>query len=184
MLTQTEQEELLKLARQTLRAAVAQRELPSVHLLPPRLLQPGAVFVTLTRQGELRGCVGSLQAHQPLAEDVREHTVDAALHDYRFEPVTPAEEPGLRIEISLLTPPQPLLYSSPQELLQKLRPGVDGLTLSDGLRRATFLPQVWETLPDKDVFLSHLCRKMGLAPNAWRDQPLQAFIYQAQAFVV
>lgn len=182
MFTHTEKNWLLNLARQTLQAAVNQRSLPGLESAPPKLLQPGAAFVTLSLRGALRGCVGSLEAYRPLAEDVREHTLDAALYDYRFAALSPAEEPQARIEISVLTPPQPLTYASPRELLQQLRPGVDGVTLRDGARRATFLPQVWQQLPQPRLFLQHLCEKMGVAGSTWESKPLQVFVYQVEAF--
>ncbi|NCP85757.1 MAG: AmmeMemoRadiSam system protein A [Anaerolineae bacterium CG_4_9_14_3_um_filter_57_17] len=178
-----EQKILLHLARQTLTAAVRGEALPPLPAdLPEVLLRPGAAFVTLTEAGNLRGCVGSLEAHQPLVADVREHAVDAALNDYRFEPVRPEELPEIHIELSYLTPPQPLEYTNPQDLPAKLRSGVDGVTLRDGLRRATFLPQVWAQLPEKSEFLNHLCQKMGAPADLWQKKRLEVFTYQAQEF--
>lgn len=175
---------LLKLAREALEQGVRHQPLRPLDLrsLPPRLSEPGASFVTLTRRGELRGCVGTLEAYQPLAEDVREHAVAAALHDYRFPPVTPDELAEIKIEISRLTRPIPLEYSKPEELPALLRPGVDGVVLRDGLRRATFLPQVWEKLPDAEHFLSNLCLKMGVEANYWRYKKLQVATYQVEEF--
>jgi hypothetical protein len=176
---------LLRLARQALTAAVSgQGNMPrsDAQDLPEVLRQPGASFVTLTIHGELRGCIGALEAYQPLADDVCEHAVAAALQDYRFPPVQPGEIESLEIEISRLTPPQPLQYSKPQELLQLLRFGIDGVILRDGLHRATFLPQVWEKLPDPADFLSHLCAKMGSSPNIWRYRQLQVYVYQVEEF--
>ena len=175
---------LLKLARQAIEEAV-QGMPPSpldLQSLPEALRQPGASFVTLTQYGELRGCIGTLEAYQPLVEDVREHAAGAALQDYRFPPVIEAEIKDLEIEISRLTAPKPLRYKTPQELLERLRPGEDGVILRDGLRRATFLPQVWGKLPDPADFLDHLCAKMGNSPNVWRYHPLQVFIYQVEEF--
>uniref|UniRef100_UPI00187D3453 AmmeMemoRadiSam system protein B n=1 Tax=Candidatus Magnetaquicoccus inordinatus TaxID=2496818 RepID=UPI00187D3453 len=117
------------------------------------LAQPGACFVTLTKQGQLRGCIGSLQAYRPLAVDLLDNSLSAALRDPRFPPVTAEELAELRIEISLLTPAQPFPYSSAEDLLRRLQPGVHGVILSKGGRRATFLPQVWEQLPDPRQFL-------------------------------
>lgn len=182
MLTHAEKNWLLNLARQTLRAAVNKRPLPGLESAPPKLLQPGAAFVTLSLHGALRGCVGSLEAYRPLAEDVREHTLNAALYDYRFATLSPREEPLTQIEISVLTSPQPLTYASPEDLLKHLRPGIDGVTLKDGQRRATFLPQVWEQLPQPGLFLQHLCEKMGVAGSTWESKPLQVFVYQVEAF--
>jgi len=175
---------LLRLARQALEAAVGGHPLPPLDLasLPKALREPGASFVTLTIDEALRGCIGALEAYQPLAEDVREHAVAAALNDYRFPPLTPAELPRVHIEISRLTPLRPLHYETPENLPGLLRPGVDGVVLRLGFRRATFLPQVWEKIPNAERFLSQLCLKMGAPPDAWRRQPLEVFTYQVEEF--
>ena len=175
---------LLRLARQALEDGVNGRPLAHLDLeqLSPRLRQPGAAFVTLTIRGELRGCVGALEASQPLAEDVREHAIAAALEDYRFSPVQPSELRTIALEVSCLTQPQPLEYDRPEELLARLRPGVDGVVLRDGLRRATFLPKVWEKVPDAEIFLSMLCRKMGAASDLWRLKKLTVLTYQVEEF--
>lgn len=150
--------------------------------LPAALQEHGASFVTLTKSGQLRGCIGTLEAYQPLAQDVQQRAVQAAVEDPRFNPVTPAELPSLEIEISRLTQPEPLLYENPTDLLHLLRPSVDGVILADGYRRATFLPQVWEQLPDAEEFLSHLCLKMGARANLWQTKLLDVQIYQVQEF--
>lgn len=183
-LTLAEQQQLLQLARQSLEAVVQQDPLPrpALELASLALQQPGASFVTLTIAGELRGCIGILEAHQPLVLDVIEHAAAAAVQDPRFPPVQPTELAQIRIEVSYLTPPTPLLYQRPEELLQKLRPGIDGLILKDGWRRATFLPQVWQKLPAPEDFLEHLCYKMGVAPQSWRLRRMEAWIYQVQEF--
>ncbi len=175
---------LLQLARQSLERGISRQPLDALDLstLPERLREPGATFVTLTEGGALRGCVGALEAYQPLAEDVREHAVAAALEDYRFPPVSPEELGRIEIEISRLTSPIPLEYEKPEDLPKLLRPGVDGVVLRDGLRRATFLPQVWEKLPDPREFLGHLCMKMGVDANYWRYHKLQVFTYQVEEF--
>ena len=175
---------LLSLARQALEDGVNGRPRTALNLddLPPRLRQPGVTFVTLTIRGELRGCVGGLEVSLPLAEDVRTHAVAAALEDYRFPPVLPAELSSISIEISCLTEPQPLEYDRPEELPAGLRPGLDGVVLVDGLRRATFLPQVWEKVPEPEIFLSMLCRKMGAATDLWRSKKLTVLTYQVEEF--
>lgn len=175
---------LLKLARQALEAGVHNKPAQKLDLqaLPPNLSQPGASFVTLTRGGELRGCVGALEPYLPLAEDVQEHAIAAALQDYRFPPVQPAELAEIKIEVSRLTLPQDLEYSTPEDLLGKLRPGVDGVTLIDGRRRATFLPQVWDKLPDGKTFLAHLCSKMGAPADLWSKKRLRVQVYQVEEF--
>jgi uncharacterized protein len=179
-----EKQMLLRLAREALESGVRGENLPPLDpaTLPSLLREKGAAFVTLTEHGQLRGCIGALQPYQPLAEDVREHAVAAATQDYRFPPIQPNELPKIHIEVSRLTLPQPLPYTSPEDLLLKLRPGVDGVILKDGYRRATFLPQVWEQIPDKAKFLSHLCQKMGAAADLWRHKHLNVQIYQVEEF--
>ncbi len=184
-LTLEERRQLLRLARMAVQAAAARREPPEIDPagFTPRLFEPGAVFVTLTdRADELRGCVGALEAYQPLVEDVRAHAAAAATQDYRFLPVTPEEVDGLHIEISRLTAPQPLVYDRPEELVRHLRPGIDGLILRDGAHRATFLPQVWEKVDGPEDFLGHLCKKMGAPANLWRKKKLEALTYQVEEF--
>lgn len=184
LLTADERAILLRLARQSIERAAAGHGLPEIDVkaYSPALQADGAAFVTLTADGNLRGCIGTLQAYQPLVQDVCEHAAAAAVEDYRFSPVTPPEVARLHIEISRLTIPTPLDYQNPAELLAKLRPGVDGVILYDGGRRATFLPQVWEKLPDAAEFLDNLCYKMGAAPNLWRRKLLKVEVYQVEEF--
>lgn len=183
-LTLEERQLVLGLARQAMEQAVRGQRLTPLDLttLPERLREPAATFVTLTRRGVLRGCIGGLQAEMPLAEDVRQHAVAAALDDYRFPPVQPDELPQLEIEVSILTEPQPLPYSSTEELVARLRPGIDGVILVSGLHRATFLPQVWQKVPDAELFLSMLCEKAGLPGEAWRHGRAEIFTYQVRSF--
>jgi AmmeMemoRadiSam system protein A len=175
---------LLRLARQSIELAVNHRPLPEIRLDDVSILlrENGASFVTLSIGGKLRGCIGALEPYQPLVQDVCEHAAAAALEDYRFPQVTLKEVPLLQIEISRLTPPQPLVYTSPDELLLKLRPHIDGVVLRDGMHRSTFLPQVWEKIPDPAMFLSQLCQKMGAPANHWRRSPLSVFTYQVEEF--
>jgi AmmeMemoRadiSam system protein A len=184
-LTTEEQKTLLQLARQALEGGVRGDAPAPIRYseLSPALHENGACFVTLTQHGQLRGCIGTLEAHQPLAQDVQEHAIAAALNDYRFPPVTPDELDQIEIEVSRLTDPQPLHYIDSEDLLEKLQPGIDGVTLRDSFgRRATFLPQVWRQLPDKVEFLSHLCHKMGASSDAWRTQRLTVHTYQVEEF--
>ncbi|WP_170285809.1 AmmeMemoRadiSam system protein A [Propionivibrio limicola] len=136
----------------------------------PDLSQPGATFVTLMENGELRGCIGSLEAHRPLATDVAENAYAAAFQDPRFEPLRQDELPQTRVEVSLLETPQTLQFADETEALAQLCPGVDGLILCLGRRRATFLPQVWETLPEPCQFMAYLKRKAGLPPDFWDNR--------------
>jgi AmmeMemoRadiSam system protein A len=183
-LTDSEKQILLQHAREAMEYGVTGRTLPILdqNSLPPNLLEHGSSFVTLTIHTELRGCIGSLEANQPLVDDVREHAIAAALQDPRFPPVQPAELDSIHLEISRLTAPQPLEYSSAGDLIKKLRPHVDGVILKNGHRRATFLPQVWEKLPDPVQFLEHLCQKMGMDADAWRHIPMDVLVYQAEDF--
>ena len=131
------------------------------------LHEPGAVFITLRRRGNLRGCVGSVEAHRPLIQDLRANTVAAATRDPRFPPLTVGELVEVTLEVSLLTPPQPLKFDSEAEALAQFRPGLDGVVLSWGAHRATFLPQVWEQLAEPAAFLAQLKRKARLPPDFW-----------------
>lgn len=175
---------LMRIASDSVYAAAHRRrpEPLQLELLPETLRQNGAVFVTLTKSGELRGCIGSLEAWQPLAEDVQLRAYQAAVQDSRFPPLSPAELPMIEIEISRLTPPEPLIYDSPADLPRLLKPHQDGVVLSDGIRRATFLPQVWEQLPRPEEFLSHLCAKMGARSNLWREKVLDVQISHVEEF--
>jgi uncharacterized protein len=183
-LTEAEKRTLLQLAREALERGVRGDMPPPLDQasLTPALQAEGSSFITLTENGELRGCIGVLEPYLPLAEDVREHAVAAALQDYRFPRVQPGQLPNIKIEISCLSVPQPLDYSSPEELLVKIRPGVDGVMLRDGPRKATFLPQVWEKIPDKAEFMDQLCAKMGLAHDLWRHKHLEVLVYQVEEF--
>ena len=184
-LTPEEQKILLRLARESVERAVKGEELPLLDLaaLPPRLREEGSSFVTLTLHGKLRGCIGSLEPYESLAEDVREHAAGAALKDPRFPPVSEDELSGLEIEISRLTRPIPLEYRDANDLLSRLRPHVDGVILrADAHHRATFLPQVWEKIPDPAEFLDNLCYKMGLEPDLWRRAHFEVLTYQVEEF--
>lgn len=183
-LTLEEQRTLLRLAREALEYGVRGEPLPPLDSsdLTPRLCEAGASFVTLTEDGQLRGCIGALEPYQPLAEDVREHAVAAALEDPRFPPVSDRELNRIEIEISRLTRPVPLAYRDAKDLLSKLRPHVDGVVLRDAFRRSTFLPQVWEKIQDPAEFLCNLCYKMGADPDLWRKKHLDVLVYQVEEF--
>ena len=184
-LTLEEQTILLRLAREALERGVKGEALPPVApaALPPSLVEQGSCFVTLTLDGQLRGCIGSLEPYQPLAEDVREHAIAAALRDPRFPPVTESELNGIKIEISRLTRPVPLEYQDANDLLSRLQPHVDGVIIRDGPdRRATFLPQVWEKIPNPADFLDNLCYKMGGEPGLWRTKHLDVLTYRVEEF--
>jgi len=172
---------LLGLARSTLKQAFAGGGAPKKPE-DPDLLSPAATFVTLKISGNLRGCIGNLQPVGPLWEGVRDNAVHAAFHDSRFSPLKSNELEEVHIDISILSSPQPLEYSDPADLQRKLRPGIDGVIIHDGKRSATFLPQVWQQLPDSEQFLGNLCRKAGLSEKAWRDKKLRVEVYRVQCF--
>ena len=133
------------------------------------LQTPGASFVTLKLHHELRGCIGSLKAHRPLIVDVAENAFAAAFHDPRFPPVNITEFPDLEYHISILSPAEPMQFQNEADLLKQLRPQVDGLILEDKGRRGTFLPVVWDSLPEPEQFWQHLKLKAGLPVNYWSD---------------
>ena len=134
------------------------------------LAEPGASFVTLTRQGELRGCIGTLEAHRPLGLDVRENAVAAAFRDPRFMPLTRVEFDEIRVEVSVLSPSEILVVASEEHALAILRPNVDGVVFEYRHYRSTFLPQVWEQLPEPAEFMAHLKRKAGLPMDFWAEE--------------
>jgi uncharacterized protein len=183
-LTAQEKKILLTIGRQSIEAVVRGEHLAALELekLPLKLQQSGATFVTLTVHGGLRGCIGALEPYLPLAEDVREHAIAAATQDFRFPPVKTDELAKIKVEISRLTIPVELAYRDSDDLIARLRPGIDGVLLRDGARRATFLPQVWEKLPDPAVFLTYLCNKMGTTGDIWRWKKLQVLTYQVEEF--
>jgi AmmeMemoRadiSam system protein A len=139
-------------------------------------------FVTLTIGGRLRGCIGSLEGREPMVDGVKHNAVNAAFHDPRFPALTKKELDKIHIEVSVLTDPKPLAYTDAKDLLKKLRPGIDGVIIAQGYASATFLPQVWEQLPDKEEFLAHLCMKAGLSSDAWKRNMLEVRTYQVEYF--
>lgn len=156
---------LLRLARASIGEKL-NKPLP-VDARHARLHEPGASFVTLTQQGRLRGCIGSLEAHRPLAQDVRENAQAAAFRDPRFAPLAIEEFEHTRVEVSLLTPAQAMSFRDEADFMAQLRPGIDGIVFQYGRHRSTFLPQVWESLPEPQQFMQQLKRKAGLPPNFW-----------------
>jgi hypothetical protein len=180
----TERKFLLDLARRTLASVTAGGSVPEVAEkdLAPKLAEKKACFVTLTKDGVLRGCIGHLMAMEPLHQAVADNARNAALRDPRFLPVKPDELDKIKIEISVLTEAQPLPFSSPEDLLSKLRPNEDGVLLHIGPRTATFLPQVWAQVPDKVKFLEHLSEKAGCEPSAWRGKDVSVSIYHVECF--
>jgi AmmeMemoRadiSam system protein A len=180
-LPEQHQRDLMDLAWASIRRGLSDnRPAPvDVESLPEALKERRACFVTLEKHGQLRGCIGSLQAIRPLALDVAANAYAAAFRDPRFPGLTEDELPQLEIHLSLLTPPEPVDCSSEQDLLRRIRAGVDGLILEDGERRGTFLPSVWEQLPDPVMFLQHLKRKAGFPADYWSTS-LRVYRYRAE----
>lgn len=137
----------------------------------PEFAKPKATFVTLTLDHQLRGCIGSLIAHRPLLDDLIYNAQAAAFDDPRFYPLTPEEFLRVKIEISLLSEPKPIIYKNVDDLASKVAVGTDGIILQKGNRKATFLPQVWEQLPTFELFFSHLCQKAGLESGCLESHP-------------
>ncbi|PWB56452.1 MAG: AmmeMemoRadiSam system protein A [Nitrosomonadales bacterium] len=165
---------LLAIARATISSALGKPM--QADESAPWLKEPGATFVTLTRQGELRGCIGSLEAHRPLLADVKANALAAAFRDPRFAPLGGDELDLTRVEVSLLSPLSPINFSSQEDALAQLRPNVDGIVFEYGPYRSTFLPQVWEQLPQPAEFMAHLKYKAGLSPGFW-DMDVKLFRY-------
>ena len=182
LLSESQRTLLLRVARQSIEHGLKQHKpLPVVPAEYPPFDQPGASFVTLHRQGVLRGCIGSLEAHRPLLLDVAQNAYAAAFRDPRFEPLQPQELDDLDIDISILSTPVAMSFDNQQELLDQIRPGVDGLILEDGARRGTFLPSVWSSLPEKTDFLAQLKLKAGLPADYWSDK-LKVWRYTTECF--
>jgi len=173
---------LLDLARRGLSERVAGRFFePAPEGVPARLQEVRACFVTLTRYGELRGCIGQVRPIIPLYQGVVRNACAAGFHDSRFEPVAAEEIPSLSIEISVLTIPTPLRGST-DEILARLRPGVDGVLIESSGAMVTFLPQVWERLDNKVQFMERLCQKAGWDRNCWRRPEAAISVYQVECF--
>jgi AmmeMemoRadiSam system protein A len=154
----------------------------SARDVPRKLRETNACFVTLTENGTLRGCIGQLQPQESLFRTVLRNARNAATRDPRFAPVKPDEVDQIKIEISVLTEPQPLPFTSPEDLLDRLQAHVDGVLLRIGPRGATFLPQVWAQIPDKAEFLNRLSQKAGCEPSAWRGKETSVSIFHVEAF--
>jgi AmmeMemoRadiSam system protein A len=169
MLAEQDRQTLLDVARTSVRYGLQYRQAAPVSVADysPALQQQGASFVTLKIRGDLRGCIGTLAAHQSLVEDVAGNAYKAAFRDPRFPKLTASEFDQLHVHISVLTPPQPVRFVDEPDLLRQIQPHVDGLVLSDGAYRGTFLPSVWESLRDRQEFLRHLKVKAGLPPDYW-----------------
>ncbi|MEY4384734.1 MAG: hypothetical protein RLY20_17 [Verrucomicrobiota bacterium] len=183
-LNSTERTLLLGIARQAIAEHVRSGQLPEVDeaRLPGALLEARACFVTLHKHNQLRGCIGNLAACEPLFRAVINHALGSAFRDSRFSPVTAAEVSELEMEVSVLTEPMPLAFASVEALLAQLRPDVDGVVLKVEGKAATFLPQVWEMIPEPADFMDQLALKAGLSRTAWRSSDARVLTYQVESF--
>ncbi|MDP2647354.1 MAG: AmmeMemoRadiSam system protein A [Desulfobacterales bacterium] len=182
-LTDQDKAALLRLARTAIRA----RLIPGAVIERPRdvtsaLHEKRGCFVSLHKHNDLRGCIGTIEAVAPLVTGVEENALNAAFKDPRFSPLGKAELGKVNIEISVLTRPEILEHVDGEDLKKKLKPGVHGVILSKGRHSATFLPQVWEQLPEKEGFLENLCRKAGMDGKCWQHGDLIVKVYQAEYF--
>ena len=183
-LSEDEGKYLLGLARKTIKNRLFKSEEPQIDQedMPEIFQKRLGTFVTINIEGNLRGCIGHIIPRETLIEGIKVNAINAAFRDPRFPPLSKEELDRIDIEISVLTPPKDLSYTDAEDLLKKLRPGTDGVIIKKGFYEATFLPQVWEQLPKKQEFLSHLCLKAGLSADSWMTEKLQVSTYQVQAF--
>ena len=179
---ENERKFLLNLARKTLEFYFDRKDYRvDTSEVPEKLKQKRGCFVTLTKNGSLRGCIGYIEPIKPLYRAVMENSINAAMHDPRFAPLKKEELSQITIEVSVLTVPERLEYSSTKELLDKLNPKMDGVIIKKGYNEATYLPQVWEELKTKEEFLSTLCLKAGLNIDCWQKNP-KVYVYHAEYF--
>ena len=184
-LTHEEGEALLTVARETIGQAISKGDRstqPTPAVTSTKFDERRGTFVTLTIDGGLRGCIGHIIPQESLIEGIRVNAINAAFHDPRFRPLSEKEWKKVKIEISILTEPKTMPYADAEDLIRKLRHGIDGVIIKKGYHQATFLPQVWEQLPNKKEFLTHLCSKAGMDPDAWKKESIEVSTYQVQAF--
>ncbi len=186
-LTEKDKKFLLGLARQSIAyflqyhkpLEIDEKELENYS---PTIKQKRGCFVTLTIDNELRGCIGCFESNKPLYQTIIEMAISAAFFDYRFSPLSKEELEQIKIEISILTPPQELKYNDALDLLQKLKPLKHGVIIIKGNYQATYLPQVWEQIPGKEEFINSLCLKAGLPFDCWKKEKLDVKIYEVESF--
>jgi AmmeMemoRadiSam system protein A len=182
-LTESDKAFLVKFARSVIEKALNKGKiLATADRQSPALREKRGCFVSLHQSGNLRGCIGTIEPEQSLLEGVEANAFNAAFRDPRFESLKAGELPTTDIEISVLTVPEKLSFKNGEDLKAQLKPGVHGVILSKGWQRATFLPQVWEQLPDKEMFLKHLCQKAGLGSNCWKETGIVVEVYEAEFF--
>ncbi len=178
---------LIDIARRTIAAKLGilldpHQVVSDQDLADPAFQELRGTFVTLKIKGQLRGCMGCLTPSESILQGIQRNAINSAFKDTRFPQLTPAELDQVEIDISILTNPRELEYSDGVDLLQKLRPNIDGVIIKKGSARATFLPQVWEQLPRPEDFLAHLCKKARLSQDEWKRGELGVSIYQVQYF--
>jgi AmmeMemoRadiSam system protein A len=186
-LTEDQGRILVRLARTTIAARLgisddAGKVISDTDLADPAFREQRGTFVTLKIRNQLRGCMGCLTPSETIREGIQRNAINAAFNDPRFPELSEQELQQAQIEVSILTSPLELEYSDGNELLKKLRPGIDGVIISKGMARATFLPQVWEQLPATEDFLAHLCRKAGFSSDEWKKAEMGVSTYQVQYF--
>jgi len=186
-ITKEQGQRLIQVARRTIASKLGtlddpDKVIPDNDLADPGFQEKRGTFVTLKTKGQLRGCMGCLTPSETILEGIQRNAINAAFNDPRFPALTLIELDQAEIDISILTSPRELEYLKGSDLLEKLRPTIDGVIINKGLARATFLPQVWEQLPRTEDFLAHLCRKAGLSPDEWKRGGLGVSIYQVQYF--
>ena len=186
-ITKEQGQRLIQVARRTIASKLGtlddpDKVIPDNDLADPGFQEKRGTFVTLKTKGQLRGCMGCLTPSETILEGIQRNAINAAFNDPRFPALTLIELNQAAIDISILSKPRELEYSEGSDLLEKLRPTIDGVIINKGLARATFLPQVWEQLPRTEDFLAHLCRKAGLSPDEWKRGGLGVSIYQVQYF--
>lgn len=183
MYSEEQRADMLNLAREAIKTYIEQGDTLKLSKdeVPDFLKETRATFVTITIDHQLRGCIGSLEPKQELYKDIIENAVNASFNDPRFPELTDEEFRNITIEISVLTPPKKLEYENTQDLLKNIERNKHGIILSKDGFTATFLPQVWEQLPTKEEFLTHLCLKANLAPNAYTQHP-EIQLYEVESF--
>jgi len=184
-LTKEQQKSLLKLARNVIgvELGLEAKNLTKNNFSDPIFNEKRGVFVTLEINKNLRGCIGNIEPVYSLIEGVERNAYEAAFGDPRFNSLEKDEFPLITIEISILTVPEKLSYDSSEDLLKKLIPNKHGVVLQQGMYKATYLPQVWESLSNKEEFLSSLCMKAGLDPDDWKDPETEILIYEVEKFI-
>ena len=182
-LSETERRSLLKFARSVISVELAQEgEVVRLLEVSDAMRTPCGCFVTLHKAGCLRGCIGNIEPTRSLLDGIKENALNAAFKDPRFPPLEVSELPAVNIEISVLSLPQALQYQSADDLIEKLKPGVHGVIIAKNWHSATFLPQVWQQLPQKRSFLEHLCLKAGLEKKCWKNGGLSVKVYTVEHF--